>query len=51
MGDLNAHTAAFAPTLVGQVPHISVDTVLNICGHALLYLLIQQELLLLSSTI
>ena len=50
MGDLNARTAAFVPTVEGQVPHVSADTVLNTRGRALLSLLTQQELLLLSGT-
>ena len=50
MGDLNARTAAFVPTVEGQVPRVSADTVLNTRGHALLSLLTQQELLLLSGT-
>ena len=49
MGNMNAHTAVFAPTVEGQLPHMSVDTVLNTRSHALLSLVIQQELLLLSS--
>ena len=48
MGDLNARTAAFVPTVEGQVPRVSADTVLNTRGRALLSLLTQQELLLLS---
>ena len=39
MGDLNARTTAFVPTVEGQVPHVSIDTVLNTCGCALLSLL------------
>ena len=51
MGNLNAHTAAFVPTVEVQVPRVSAGTVLNTRSHALLYLLTQQELLLLSGTI
>ena len=50
MGDLYAHTAALVPTVEGQIPRVSVDTVLNTRGCALLSLLTQQELLLLNGT-
>ena len=50
MGDLNARTAALAPTVEGQLPRMSTDKVLNTRGHALLSLLTQQKLLLLSGT-
>ena len=48
MGDLNARTTALAPTVEGQLPRMSTDKVLNTRGHALLSLLTQQKLLLLS---
>ena len=50
MGDLNAHTAALAHTVEGQLPRMSTDKVLNTCVHALLSFLIQQKLLLFSGT-
>ena len=50
VGDLNAHTAVLNPTMEGQLLCVSTDTVLNTRGCALLSLLIQQELLLLSDT-
>ena len=50
MGDLNARIVAFAPTVEGQVPRMSINTVLNAHGPALFSLLTQQELLLLSDT-
>ena len=48
MCDLNARTAAFLPTVEGQVSCVSIDTVLNSRGQALLSLLTQKELLMLS---
>ena len=43
-------SAALAPSMEGQLPHVSTDPVLNTRGHALLSLLQQHALLLLSGT-
>ena len=51
MGDLNACTATLAPLVEGWLPPASIDTVLNAQGYALLSLLAQQQLLMLSSII
>ena len=48
--DFNACTAALAPSVDCQLPRKSTDTILNTHGHALLSLLWQQELPLLSGT-
>ena len=48
IGDLNVHSAVLAPTMQGQVPCVSMDPVLNAHCFALLSLLVQQGLLLLS---
>ena len=50
MGDFNARTAALAPSVEGQLPRVSTDPVLNTRGRALLSLLQQHALLLLSGT-
>ena len=50
MGNLNARTPALAPTVEGQLLRMSTDKVLNTGGRALLSLLTQQKLLLLSGT-
>ena len=50
MGDFNACIAVLAPTVEGQLPCMSTDTLLNACGRALLSLFTQQKLQLLSGT-
>ena len=50
MGNLNARTPALAPTVEGQLLCMSTDKVLNTGGRALLSLLTQQKLVLLSGT-
>ena len=41
MGSLNAHTTMLAHTAEGQVTIVSMDLVLNVCSHALLFPLTQ----------
>ena len=50
MGDFNARTASLAPSIKGQISRMSTDTVFNAHGCALLSLLTQYELQLLSGT-
>ena len=50
MGKLNTHISVLASTIEGQHLRVSTVTVLNAHGHALISLLMQQKLLLLSST-
>ena len=50
LGDFNARTATLAPRVTGQQPRVSTDTLVTSRGRALLELLTQQELLLLSGT-
>ena len=50
MGDFNARTAALTPRVTGQRPRVSTNTVVSSRGRALVELLTQQELLLLSGT-
>ena len=50
MGDFNARTAALAPSVDGQLPHISTDLVFDACSCALLSLLMQHKLQPLSGT-
>ena len=50
LGDFNARTASLAPSVEGQISRMSTDTVLNARGRALLSLLTQHELQLLSGT-
>ena len=51
MGDLNTCTTVFVLSIEDQVSHVSMDPVLNMHGHALLSLMMQQGLLMLSGMI